>query len=163
MLKLQTLLGGRAMIDSDLRSGLVKAIHTVLVLLCLAVIFGYPGTVVWAWAEAGAPTPLLEKGHPVDWWFAFKFNAKSFPGCGSGADDQRQCPFGGDVQRYTFGQQFVYASSEEPRLQKGTGCVGATMSDPVGATFDGIYNGAVYYVVWNDQFYDQPVIAGCTK
>jgi hypothetical protein len=32
----------------------------------------------------------------------------------------------------------------------------------VGATFDQIYNGDFNYVVWNDQFYDDPVIEGCT-
>src|SRR2546421_12659613 len=47
---------------------------------------------------AGLPScrmlsPLLQKGHPVDWWFVFKFNSAAFPGCGSGAD--RTCPFGG--------------------------------------------------------------------
>ncbi|QNI32845.1 hypothetical protein H7849_02260 [Alloacidobacterium dinghuense] len=34
---------------------------------------------------------------------------------------------------------------------------------PVGATFDEIYNGAYHYVIWNDQFYDDPKINGCTK
>ena len=29
-----------------------------------------------------APAPLLNRVHEVDWWFIFKFNAKSFPGCG---------------------------------------------------------------------------------
>jgi hypothetical protein len=27
----------------------------------------------------------LEKNHPVDWWFFFKFNAASFPGRGENA------------------------------------------------------------------------------
>ena len=37
-------------------------------------------------AEAWQPMPLLAAGHPVDWWFVFKFNAASFPGCARGAD-----------------------------------------------------------------------------
>jgi len=36
--------------------------------------------------EITAPAPLLSKGHPVDWWFVFKFNAKSFPGCGQNVE-----------------------------------------------------------------------------
>ncbi len=110
--------------------------------------------------DPSAPTPLLEKGHPVDWWFVFKFNAASFPGCGD-----RACPFGGTVQDYGghFSQQFVYASSDSPSLKKGSGCAGDTVKDPVGATFDEVYNNTYNYVVWNDQFYDDPAIPGCTK
>ena len=33
--------------------------------------------------------------------------------------------------------------------------------DPVGTTFNQIYDGALNYVVWNDQFYNDPQIAGC--
>jgi hypothetical protein len=110
--------------------------------------------------SSNAPTPLLETGHPVDWWFVFKLNTKAFPGCGRAL---RQCPFGGTVQNYAFGQQFVYASSEAPVLTKGTGCIGDTTTDPVGATFDEVYNGNFFYVLWNDQFYDDPAIPGCSK
>jgi hypothetical protein len=108
-----------------------------------------------------APVPLVSKGHPVDWWFVFKFNAKSFPGCGSGAT--RSCPFGGSVQPYpTFGQQFVLASSDSPSLKFGPNdCLGTTDNDPVGTTFDEVYNGHFYYVIWNDQFYNDPAIASC--
>ncbi|HME45816.1 MAG TPA: deoxyribonuclease II family protein [Syntrophorhabdales bacterium] len=113
-------------------------------------------------SQLSAPLPLLEKGEPVDWWFVFKFNGATFPGCGDSA--QRSCLFGGTVQDYQgqFSQQFVYASSANASLQKGTGCVGDTLQDPVGATFDQIYNGSYYYVIWNDQFYDDPPIAGCS-
>jgi len=104
-----------------------------------------------------SPAPLLKKGHPVDWWFVFKLNAAKFPGCGGTA--QRVCSFGGQVQNYTgsFSQQFAYASSESPALQAGSGCVGDTLTDPVGATFDEIYNGTLNYVLWNDQFYGDPI------
>jgi Deoxyribonuclease II/Bacterial SH3 domain len=116
---------------------------------------------------ATAPMPLLTTGHPVSWWFVFKFNAAKFPGCSPGATPQ--CSFGGQVQSYTASnppassQQFVYASSESPALQKGAGCVGDKDADPVGATFGQVYNGSFHYVVWNDQFYNSPPIVGCPK
>lgn len=111
-------------------------------------------------AEAVAPAPLLKEGQAVDWWFVFKFNAATFPGCGGEA--KPVCIFGGRPQSYTLGQQFVYASSEDHSLQKGSGCAGDTVSDPLGATFAQIYDNDYYYVVWNDQFYDDPKISGCT-
>ena len=138
------------------------ALQVTLVFVCLTVFSGYPGNVGYAWATGEAPTPLLEKGHPVDWWFVFKFNAKSFPGCGGSDSEQMACSFGGDVQHYTTGQQYIYASSEAQNLKKGDGCVGGTTTDPLGATFDEVYNGDLYYVIWNDQFYDDPHIAGCS-
>ncbi len=132
-----------------------------ILLLTVAALAEYAGQSCYA---AGAPAPLLKRGYPsVIWWFVFKFNSKAFPNCGAGAT--RQCTFGGHVQNYKspFGQQFVYASSENPSLQKGNDCVGDTTTDPLGATFDEIYNGSYYYVIWNDQFYDDPSIAGCSK
>jgi Deoxyribonuclease II len=109
-----------------------------------------------------ALSPLLQKGRPVDWWFVFKFNSKVFPGCGG--TDKAACPFGGQPQDYkNSSQQFVYASSESPTLQQGNGCVGDTTSDPIGATFDEVYSNSYHYVVWNDQFYDDPEIAGCSE
>ena len=111
---------------------------------------------------ADAPTPYLDTGKPVDWWFVFKFNTKSFPHCR--ADAKQACIFGGTVQNYKqWGQQFVFASSASKTLQAGTGCAGDTAADPVGATFNEVYNGTLFYVIWNDQFYDDPEIAGCTK
>lgn len=109
----------------------------------------------------GPPVPLLQKGQdPVEWWFVFKFNAKAFPGCGGNA--KRQCIFGGDVQDYPmFGQQFVYGTNGTA-LKKRTGsCVGDSTKDPVGATFEQVYNGSYFYVLWNDQFYNDPDIPGC--
>src|ERR1051325_5032164 len=110
---------------------------------------------------SGAPIPLLAKGHPVDWWFVFKFNSASFPMCGGTA--VRSCAFGGDVQNYPiFSQQFVFASSENHALQQGNDCLGDTTDDPLGATFDEVYNSTFHFIVWNDQFYDDPQIQGCT-
>jgi len=121
-----------------------------------------------AMAAASSPSPgpsvllpLLAKGHPVDWWFVFKLNSAVFPGCGGTAT--RACLFGGKVQNYQhFSQQFVYASSEARTLQQGSGCVGDTTQDPVGATFEEIYDNSFYYLIWNDQFYDDPEIQGCS-
>jgi Deoxyribonuclease II len=106
-------------------------------------------------AAQQAPTPLLSNGQPVNWWFVFKFNAESFPDCGGA---QRTCPFGGTVERYrSFSQQFVFASSADHSLQQGGGCIGDTTADPLGATFNQVYNGTFFYVIWNDQFYGNPL------
>lgn len=131
-----------------------------IVVLVLAAASSFPHEVEHAADSESVPVPLLAKGHPVDWWVVFKFNSAAFPGCGGGAI--RTCLFGGDVQDYTaFGQQFVYASSGSPSFQKGNDCVGDTTTEPVGATFDEVYNNSFFYVVWNDQFYDDPSITGC--
>jgi hypothetical protein len=112
-------------------------------------------------AGAAEPSPMLSAGHPVQWWFVFKLNAATFPGCGTNA--VRACPFGGEVQNYTsFSQQYVFASDESPQLAQGTGCSGATTTDPVGATFAEIYNGSFHYVLWNDQFYQDPELPNCS-
>src|SRR6266850_986192 len=105
------------------------SLHTYASVCVLLVIvaggaLGAPLSGVSEAANGSAPTPLLAADRPVDWWFVFKFNTKSFPGCGE--DAQRSCPFGGQVQSYAFSQQFVYASSATPTLQKGGGCVGTT-------------------------------------
>jgi hypothetical protein len=114
---------------------------------------------------AAQPMPLLAKGHPVDWFFVFKLNAKAFPDCGGGANT---CPFGGSSQSgptYKIGQQFAFASSDSSTLVKsGQQCLGATTDDPVGATFDEVYNGGYHYLIWNDQFHDvDPSVLGCSK
>ncbi|MFN8394196.1 MAG: deoxyribonuclease II family protein [Bacteroidia bacterium] len=110
-----------------------------------------------------APTPLAGPNQPVDWLFAFKFNAASFPGC----TDDGTTPvvgstgiFGGTVEGYPNGhsQQYVFATSANPSLVKGSECLGGTLQDPLGATFGQIYNNPGYYfVVWNDQFYNNPI------
>jgi hypothetical protein len=110
-----------------------------------------------------APYPMLEKGHPVDWWFVFKFNTAKFPKCGGGVDG-RSCPFGGTPGTYTsFGQQYAYASAESSTLATGLPqCLGDGTDDPVGATFDEVYNGGYYYVLWNDQPYGDPALENCS-
>jgi Deoxyribonuclease II len=102
------------------------------------------------------PSPLLDQKTKVDWWFVFKFNAETFPN--SCAGPQRACPFGGAAQSYRqFSQQFAYASSASHTLQQGGGCLGGTTADPLGATFNQVYNGNFFYVLWNDQFYGDPM------
>lgn len=108
------------------------------------------------------PAPLLQKGaSPVDWWFVFKFNTKFFPGCLT--TTKRACIFGGDVQDYPkgFGLQSISASSANPTLHNDNGCLGESTNDPIGATFDEIYSGDYSYVIWNDQFYDDPDLPAC--
>jgi hypothetical protein len=99
----------------------------------------------------------LDPNTKVEWWFVFKFNAEAFPQ--SCAAPQRACPFGGHVQPYQqFSQQFVYASSTNHTLQQGGGCLGGTTTDPLGATFNQVYNGNFSFVLWNDQFYGDPIL-----
>ena len=142
------------------------AMFAVAAVLGLTALSTHPPMVGYAGvaqpAGAGAPTPLLKAGQPVDWWLVFKFNAASFPRCGTGV--QRTCTFGGSVQPYpAFGQQFAFASSDHHALEQGSGCVGETTTDPVGSTFAQIYNNSFNYLIWNDQFYDDPAIQGCTR
>jgi hypothetical protein len=40
----------------------------------------------------------------------------------------------------------------------GDGFLGDSTADPLGATFDEVYNGTLSYVVWNDQFFRDPAI-----
>ena len=136
-----------------------------LTLVCCALI-ALPAYPQASGAPAGqAPMPLLKTAHPVDWWFVFKFNAEVLPGCGASAS--RACLFGGTVQTTpsykNFSQQFAYSSSEHSALQAGSSCLGDTTTDPLGATFDEIYNGSFHYVIWNDQFYNDPkmTLPGC--
>ena len=137
--------------------------------LCLAIIAAMAGVVFFCAPQvassqtdtANSPAPLISENHPVAWWFTFKFNAKSYPNCsGSSAP---VCLFGGTPAHRTASQQYVFASSESGSLQLGDVCLGDTSSDPVGATFAQVYNGGFYYVVWNDQFYGDPELAGCSN
>jgi hypothetical protein len=136
-----------------------RLLQLTIALIALTTALTFQSQVASAQSVNQAPVPLLEKGHPVDWWFVFKFNSAAFPQCGGAA---RACPFGGEVQDYkAFSQQFVYASSQSGTLQKGNGCAGDTTTDPLGATFEQVYGGSSYFVMWNDQFYGDPPIKGC--
>ena len=115
------------------------------------------------------PQPLLNADKPVDWWFVFKFNAATGPGCSG--KKLPTCIFGGKPQDYAtydkqtvlFGQQFAVASSANPTLTApspppGNTCLGNSVDDPVGATYSQIYNStSFFYVVWNDQFDSSPM------
>jgi len=107
-----------------------------------------------------APSPLWSANQPVDWWFAFKFNTATFP---RPHTTPPTCIFGGTPggrRQYTrIGQSYVAASSEHAALTKGDGYLGDGPADPLGATFDEVYNGDLSYLVWNDQFYRSPVLA----
>jgi len=108
-----------------------------------------------------APVPLVATKHPVDWWFTFKFNAATFPGC----EAPKSCPFGGTPQKYATGEseQFAVAASDAPQLQMHASCLGeGSADDPLGSTFAQVYDGSYFYVLWNDQFYRDPRIAGCS-
>lgn len=142
-------------------TGTTQRLQTALIAAALAV-FALPGVHSVYAADAAPPVPLLKQGEKVDWWFVFKFNAASFPACGGNA--KRVCIFGGDPQeKYGkhFSQQFVYASSADATLRRGSGCAGNTVRDPLGATFEEVYDHDYYYVIWNDQFYNDPKIRGC--
>ena len=110
-----------------------------------------------------APTPMAGKDEPVDWLFAFKFNAASYPGCTDDGVTPKvgsKAIFGGTVEEYKSGhsQQYVFATSKHPTLVKGKECLGATLTDPLGATFAQVYEQpGYYYVLWNDQFYGNPI------
>jgi len=133
-----------------------RSLIAALLLVCAFTSSNFNG------AAAQAPSPLLDKGQPVDWWFVFKFNTASFPLCGNGVT--RICSFGGDPQPYKqWSQRFAFASKDAKALKDGDGCVGDQTNDPLGATFDQVYNGKLNYVIWNDQFYDDPDIKGCSE
>jgi hypothetical protein len=115
-----------------------------------------------AHGDALAPAPRVSLSQAVDWLFVFKFNAAIFP---SSASDHRPCPFGGDkAQPYArFSQRYAFATSDSPTLVDGPGLAGTSNDDPLGATFSEIWSSSLHYVIWNDQFYLHPKIAGCSK
>lgn len=108
------------------------------------------------------PSPLAGPNQPVNWMFAYKFNDGSFPGWDNGEVPPYGTPgiFGGYTDDYPEGlsQQYVFATSASPTLVKGKGPIGATYTDPLGATFAQVYNTpGYYYILWNDQFYNNPI------
>lgn len=121
------------------------------------------GLVLWSSlatvaAEADpAPVPLLAAGEPVQWWFAYKFNSNDF--ASNAHDIPTNCRFGGTLLGKSFSQYYAVASSDDPHLtDAGKALIGKSLDDPLGATFDEVYSGHYYYVVWNDQFYGSPTI-----
>lgn len=120
----------------------------------------------------GALSPLLttKPRTPVDWLFVFKFNTDEEPG------DRKDFEMTGlfnapgipapayDQDMNKFSRHGLYASSADPTLQqtKMRNAVGATLTDPLGATFGQVYFGtpAPFFVVWNDQFYNHPLRPG---
>ncbi|HEX5337355.1 MAG TPA: hypothetical protein VFW53_02850, partial [Gallionella sp.] len=90
--------------------------------------------------QANILSPLLAQNKPVDWWFAFKFNAATFPGDESKEPDPGI--FGGTPKDYQgeFSLSYAVASSASPTLQMGDGYIGGSLNDPLGATFDQLYN-----------------------
>jgi len=115
-----------------------------------------------AFAQPAAPVPLTAVGQPVDWWFTFKFNVAT---ARTNFSPNLPCLFGGQPKNYRNGFSLRYetASSRDPAFALSGDLVGTSLNDPVGATFSEIYNGTYSYVVWNDQFYNDPRVAGCSS
>lgn len=106
--------------------------------------------------------PRLGDNSTVDWWFAYKLNSDSFPKCST----TRDCIFGGTVQtaggyKYGWGMQYLltsHVSGVTQEMSMHSNCIGDG-ADPVAKTFEQIYGGsASNYIIWNDQFYDDPAI-----
>ena len=102
-------------------------------------------------SAAVAPVPLLAKGQPTDWWFVFKFNSsKSFAGCGPREEGRKRKRMPKTVSASSAARcrpRAGSASSSRSRsrttqAEGREGCTGATLTDPVGATFDQVYNGS---------------------
>lgn len=98
------------------------------------------------------PTPLLDPTHPVQWLFVYKFNASTY----DTHSEPNACVFGGTFAGKPAGQAYAVASSGSGALKRGSGLVGTSLNDPVGATFGEIYRSNLNFVVWNDQFYGDP-------
>jgi len=116
----------------------------------------------FAQPEASSPAPAAGEPEVPDWLAVFKFNIRTAPT--QAADSDRHCPFGGSpAHNGAYSQAYAAATSLRPTLAAGTGLVGSGADDPLGATFARIWEGDYNYVVWNDQFYRHPAIAGCSE
>ncbi len=137
---------------------IASRLRRLLGLIAATGLFAFCGPGAWAQTVS----PLLSPNHPVGWWFAYKFNAGSFP---TPLPGPGPCAFGGQPQSYAMSLRYVTANSENPTLQDGAGLIGASQNDPLGATFSEIYNGKVYFVAWNDQFLTSPAMhkPGCSQ
>lgn len=113
--------------------------------------------------KPAAPTPLLNPQTPCDWWLLFKFNSLEEEGFPKprGSKGIFDAP-GTSQPQYSldgkkFSQQYALASSFDKHAKRGRGILGTSRFDPLGATFAQVYFGSHFYVVWNDQFYDDPM------
>ncbi|CAK9109448.1 unnamed protein product [Durusdinium trenchii] len=107
---------------------------------------------------AAGLAPLLGDGSAVDWWFAFKLTTSAFPTCSA----KPTCAFGGKEQTDgKYGLQYVLSYGSKGKtnaMQLHTDCLG-NADDPLAKTFNQVYSGqAPNFVVWNDQFYGDPVL-----
>ena len=119
---------------------------SLMMILCITSLAAQP---------AKGPTPLLKSGQPVNWWFVFKLNAKSFPECGGAI---RACPFGGTVQAYNaFSQQFAYASSDNATLATGRRLYRRFDRRSAGRHLRPGVQRQFLVCAWNDQFYGDPI------
>ncbi len=106
--------------------------------------------------------PLLKPGKAVDWWFIFKLNPAEEEGVTKPKGMKGIFDVPGwkrpsyKAKGLDFSQRFLVASSNSPAIKHGKGILGTSVNDPLGATFDQVYNGSGYYVIWNDQFYKDP-------
>ncbi len=103
--------------------------------------------------------PMLNKTDSVDWWFAFKFNGATYQTAES--SEPAHAIFGGRPKKYSSKvcMQYAFASSKNQALTFGgnKSDIGTSLNDPLGATFNQIYNGKCSYVLWNDQYYGSPM------
>jgi len=115
-------------------------------------------------------SPLLDQSEPVEWSFSFKFNAEEMPGNIAEIHDRGLFDAPGIIrpkyegQAAKFSRHYLCASSLNAKLRLGQGkdVLGSSLDDPLGATFGQVYLAAKppYFVVWNDQFYGQPINSG---
>lgn len=102
------------------------------------------------------PQPRIDRTHTSDWIFAYKFNGADFP-----TNPVAQCRFGGTPQTDKGSQHYAATWSGVGTLVDQPGLIGSELSDPLGATFDEIYNGNLFFVAWNDQFDTHPSLPSC--
>jgi len=125
--------------------------------LLAVVVIAVSGLAAAPAAAAATPSPMVDQAHRAKWVFAYKFNAASFPTTGT----LTSCLFGGKPKTYASSQRYVVADLAKSSLRDGPNLIGTSTLDPVGSTFAQIYASGVNFVVWNDQFYRHPPIAGC--
>ena len=137
-----------------------RAVLAIVTTVCATTAVGTAPALAQLGTTFSSPSALVMGQEPVDWIFVFKLNAGGFA---TDAAVPRDCAFGGQPKSYPkFSQAFATASSLDPVLKDGTGLAGTSASDPLGATFGEIYASSLHFVVWNDQFYQHPAIAGCS-